>query len=66
MNEDGYGFKTGPQEMAKLSRTEREELEESRKNIRILQDKVQSQAEKLARCKKEHRNSNLVELWRKV
>jgi len=63
---DGYGFKTGPREMAKLSRTEREELEESRRTIKILQNKVKSQAEKLAQCRKEHGNSDLVQLRRKV
>ena len=48
------------------SRTEREELEESRRMIRILQNKVKSQVKKLAECRKEHGNPKVVQLWKKV
>ena len=36
------------------SLTEREELEESRRTIRVLQSKIRSQIEQLAQCRKEH------------
>ena len=62
---EGFGFKTGTSEMAKLNQTEREELEESRKMIKILQKQVKDNNEKLALCRKEHGMSK-VELEKKI
>lgn len=59
----GYGFKTGPNEIIKLSHTEREELEQHRKTIKSLQAEVQENNLLLAQCKKEH---GVVDMQRKI
>ena len=63
---EGYGYKTGHREMAKLNQTERKELEAARKTIKILQEKVKEQNMKLAQCRQEHGSSDLVVLRRKL
>ena len=67
VDEDGTkGYRTGPVEMAKLEHTEREELERLRKQVKILQAKVQEQNKKLAKCRQELGNADMVELKKKV
>ena len=67
VDEDGTrGYRTGPVEMAKLEHTEREELERLRKQVKILQAKVQDQNKKLAKCRQELGNADMVELKKKV
>ena len=63
---EGYGYKTGPREMAKLNQTEREELDAARKMIKILQEKVKEQNMKITQCRKEHGSTDLVEMRRKL
>ena len=48
------------------SLTEREELEESRKTIRVLQSKIRSQIEQLAQCRKEHESFEWIQLGKRV
>jgi len=67
VDEDGgSGYRTGPREMAKLEQTEREELEQLRKTVKTLRDKVQEQNKKLAKCRQEHGTADMVELRKKV
>ena len=44
------------------SLTEREELEETRKTIRVLQSKIRSQIEQLSQCRKEHESFEWIQL----
>ena len=64
--EGSRGYRTGPREMAKLEQTEREELEQLRKTVKTLRDKVQEQNKKLAKCRQEHGTADMVELRKKV
>lgn len=64
--EGHLGYKTGPREMAKLDHTEREELEELRKTVKILRAKVQEQNKKHALFKKEHGTDDMEKLRQKV
>lgn len=67
VDEEGTrGYRTGPREMAKLEQTEREELEQLRKTVKTLRDKVQEQNKKLAKCRQEHGTADMVELRKKV
>lgn len=59
---DNVGFKTGPQEMAKLSNTEREELADLRKSVKYLRDKVKSLTVDKARCRSEHGTQEVKDL----
>lgn len=63
---EGYGYKIGPREMAKLNKTEREELEELRKQVKILQDKVKEQNMKLGKCRAEHGRADMEEMRKKI
>lgn len=58
----GYGFKTGPREMNKLSSTEREELEKLRQSQKFLQAKVKELSEFKAQCIKNHGTEEVKEL----
>lgn len=60
------GYKVGPREMAKLQQTEREELEELRKTVKILRAKVQEQAREKAKCRKEHGTADMVDMRKKI
>jgi len=62
----GRGYKTGPIEMAKLSNSEREELIQLRKTVKILQAKYQEKIEEFNDYKREFGTQEVKELREKV
>jgi len=63
---NGSGYKTGPLEMAKLSNSEREELIQLRKTVKILQAKYQEKIEEFNDYKREFGTQEVKELREKV
>lgn len=59
---DSIGFKTGPREMAKLSNNEREELEELRRSVKYLRNKVKELTQHRTTCKNEHGTQEVKDL----